>query len=220
MAKIETLQNSFAFNTNGFTESTSGGGTVAIDGQTLLLSCGAGSAGVDPAADYDVTDSEVYLQVVAWPTTPTWHVRPFTIEDIGGGGYRIRVIQGTGMLLDRMVGGSGVVLTTLGVPTNRCWFRFRETSGTFFIEQAPDPGTGLPGVFAILWSEPTNTNAAYDPTQNRPSIVNLFASDANSWRVAGYNTTGRAHPNISPGRLSPNGGVRLRPAAFSPGLGR
>lgn len=214
MAKIHTLQNPFDTNTTGFDDVSSGGGSATITGGALRLDSGGvgGVGSMFPTGSYDLSDSAIYIQVPSWPTKGTWRFHPISIEGVGGHGYRIRYVAGTGILLDRMTAGSGSPIVTIPFNTYRddlllpCWWQIREASGTTYIEKAPDLGTGLPGTFVPLVTEATNTNPSFDPTLVSPGFAIIRMSDDNAIvDVAGYNTAGKiiSREMLAPQNFSP-----------------
>lgn len=196
MAKLDTLVNSFAVDFTGFTEGVTGDGDATIAHGCLSLDGGtsASSVFVGSTATYDSDESSAYFQLVSVPLTSGFQFEASLLGTLENG-YRLRVAPSlTGLRVDRMVAGSGtqIHLVTYN-PVAHKWLRFREASGTFFVEAAPDSGSGTPGTFVTLVSEATTTNAAFVHTDVNLNFGSTFVSGANPIAyLAGCNTTGIA----------------------------
>lgn len=194
MAKLSTYVEPLTSVLGGLTNSSSGGGSVSIVSSAAEMN--AGSTGGDAArietgvafAD-DIDDDAVYWQVVALPTAGRVD---FTIVDAEEDGYRIR-LDATNILISRMAAGTP---TTVSGPTawssgSHKWIRFRETSGTFFVEGAPDSGSNSPGTFSTIYSEATNTNASFTHTAVDATWFMPFISAA-TFRFRYLNTSAQS----------------------------
>lgn len=167
MAKLSTRVEALTTSLGALVNNSSGGGSATIVSSALELN--AGSTGGDAAQVLtgssfgdDIDEDAIYWQVVALPTAGRMD---FAVVDAEEDGYRIR-LDSTNILISRLAAGTP---TTISGPTawssaSHKWIRFREASGTFFVEGAPDNGSDAPGTFTTIVSEATTTNASFTHT--------------------------------------------------------
>jgi hypothetical protein len=160
MAKLDTYVELLTSTLGALSDTSTGAASFSIVSSALEVNTGSGSdlgrGGVELAYGGDIDESSAYFEVTAIPTGGRCDI---VVDDVSENGYRIR-LDATNITVTRLVGGSP---TTLAGPTawssaSHKWLRFREASGTFFIEGAPDSGSGSPGTFSTLASEATTTS--------------------------------------------------------------
>jgi hypothetical protein len=142
--KVGSATDDFGDGPNAIPWSTelSGTGTIAVAGGQIAFKLRTG--GVDSDAEYDsnamyeITESELSIEVVDWTTLSTsayaflqFHTNNDEIADFE--------LQGTRLTLNRKHAGAWNLLTTLTYDaTADHWWRVREHAGTVFYETSPD----------------------------------------------------------------------------------
>lgn len=159
MAKLDTFVELLTSTLGALSSSSVGTGNFSIVSAALQVDTGSGSdygsGGTGTGFGDDIDESSAYFEITALPTGGRCDI---TVVDASENGYRIR-LSTTQITTARLVGGSP---TTIAGPTtwssaSHKWVRFREASGTFYVEAAPDNGSGAPGTFSTLASESTGT---------------------------------------------------------------
>ena len=160
MAKLDTYVELLTSTLGALSNTSTGAASFSIVSSALEVNTGTGSdqgkGGLELAYGGDIDESSIYFEVTAIPTGGRCDI---TCDDVTESGYRIR-LDTTNITVARLAAGTP---TTIAGPTawssaSHKWLRFREASGTFFIEGAPDSGSGSPGTFSTLASEATTTS--------------------------------------------------------------
>lgn len=159
MAKLDTYVEDLTSSLGVLTSTSTGAGTFSIVSSALNVFSGAasdvGRGGLELAYGADIDESSAYFEVESIPTGGRCDI---SCDDASEDGYRIRLTS-TQITISGLVGGFP---TTLYGPVSwssasHKWIRFREASGTTYIEGAPDSGSGAPGTWSTLASEATTT---------------------------------------------------------------
>lgn len=187
LPKLSTLIDAFSVNSIGTlwtNVSVASGAASVADGVLHLQSSATAEPGaVESSTLFDLTESAGYVRL-RWTDGGTAEYR---ILDASGDGYVVSVQSGGFIQLDRVVGGSRTfIFSQTYDPATMAWLQFREAAGTLFVERAAD-NLGAPGTFSAQGSEATATNAAFDPTQVRVTLANVFVSGASVQQLDGFN---------------------------------
>lgn len=181
MSALSTYVGSLTASIAPFTDTSLGTGDVSIVSAAMQVDTGSGSdvgaCNIDGAFGITIDESSGHLELHALPTGGRCDL---FCGDVTEGGYRLRLTS-TQWTLSSLIGGGP---TTLAGPTtwdaSHKWYRWREASGTIYLEFAPDNGAGAPGTWVTAYSEATTTtgwtHTAVDVTFFAPAAVGAGVS--------------------------------------------
>lgn len=146
--KFDTLTDSFA--TKDTAKWSWDGGATVTSGQAVIPcnSTYADSFGTYEIAVYDLTGSEIHMEVVQRPNVGAGTTEGYLeLQAAGPLNLLSMAVTGPDIVMRETVSGVASDTTVTYNATNHRWWRIRESGGTVYWDTAPDNGSGAPGTW-------------------------------------------------------------------------